>query len=101
MTLITLMVAQTAVAQVVTFFTPQTVRIQKSAEGGAVQRCNSFVVTATPEAVKVKTRTQGNLTTYTSSALSVSVNHATGHRPPRYAVDAAYAFLERMLGKGG
>ena len=28
------------------------------------------------------------------------VNHATGHRPPRYAVDAGYAFLERMLGKG-
>lgn len=28
------------------------------------------------------------------------VNHATGHRPPRYAVEAAYAFLERMLGKG-
>ena len=78
MTLITLMVAQTAVAQVVTFFTPQTVRIQKSAEGGAVQRCNSFVVTATSEAVKVKTRTHGDLTTYTSSALSVSVNHATG-----------------------
>ena len=25
------------------------------------------------------------------------VNHATGHRPPRYATEAAYAFLERFL----
>ena len=78
MTFIALLVAQMTTAQVVTFYTPQTVRIQKGADGGVVQRRHSFVVTAKPEAVKVKTKTQDGVITYASSALRVSVNTATG-----------------------
>ena len=68
MTFVALLMAQMTTAQVVTFYTPQTVRIQKGADGGSVQRRHSFVVTAKPEGV----------ITYSSSALRVSVHTATG-----------------------
>ncbi|MBR4534222.1 MAG: DUF5110 domain-containing protein [Bacteroidaceae bacterium] len=61
-------------AQVITFYTPQTVRIQKAADTEAPKKTYDFVVKAKPEAVKVKTTTKGDITTYSSSALTVTVN---------------------------
>jgi len=61
-------------AQVITFYTPQTVRVQKAAEGQTPSRKYNFVVTAKPEAVKVSKQTKGDVVTYTSSALVVTVD---------------------------
>ena len=73
-----MLVAAVATAQVVTFYTPQTVRIQRAAPGQTDVQRFGYVVKAKPEAVKVRTRTVGSVTTYASSALQVSVNSATG-----------------------
>ena len=70
--------AQLCTAQVVTFYTPRTVRVQKAAEGQEPAPRFDYVVTAKPEGVKVKTQTTGTVTTYSSSALRVSVDRATG-----------------------
>ena len=65
-------------AQVVTFYTPQTVRIQKAPDGQQPPaRKYNFVVTAQPEDVRVKVSTHGDVTTYRSSALTVSVDTRT------------------------
>ena len=72
-----LLVALDAASQVITFYTPQTVRVQKSATGQSPIKRNNFVVKAQPEAVKVKTTTQGDIVTYASSALTVNVNTRT------------------------
>lgn len=61
-------------AQVITFYTPQTVRIQKGAGTEAPTKTYDFVVKAKPEAVKVRTTTKGDITTYRSQALTVTVN---------------------------
>ena len=53
----------------VQFYTPSVVRIVK---GGAAPE-HSFAVTAAPQAVRVKTGVTKSGTTYTSSALKVSV----------------------------
>ena len=63
--------------QVVTFYTPRTVRIQKWADGKEATRKYDFVVKAQPEAVKVKTSVAGDVVTYRSAALTVTVNTAT------------------------
>ena len=73
-----LLMAQMASAQVVTFYTPQTVRIQKSADGQTPAKRYDFVVKALPQTVKVRTQTAGSVTTYSSSALRVSVDRSTG-----------------------
>ena len=73
-----LLTAIMATAQVVTFYTPQTVRIQKGADGQTPAKRYDFVVKAKPEAVKVRTQTIGSVTTYSSSALRVSVDKSTG-----------------------
>ena len=72
-----LLFALGAAAQEITFFTPQTVRVQKSASDAPPMRRYQFVVTAEPEAVKVKTTTAGDLVTYRSSALTVTVDTRT------------------------
>ncbi len=64
--------------QEVTFYTPTTVRIVKQAPDTSIDQQLSLVVTASPEAVKVKTSTQGDVTTYRSAALTVRVERSTG-----------------------
>ena len=77
LTLTSLLMSLGLAAQVITFYTPQTVRVQKAAAGQAPVRKYNFVVTTQPEAVKVKTTTKGDLVTYASSALVVTVNTRT------------------------
>ncbi len=67
----------TVAAQQITFFTPRTVRVQKAPEGQTPSRKYNFVVTAKPEAVKVTTKTKGDITTYSTSMLTVTVNTRT------------------------
>lgn len=62
---------------VVTFYTPLTVRIQKAAAGQVPPRKYDFVVKAKPEAVKVRTTTNGDVVTYSSSSVVVTVNTHT------------------------
>ncbi len=57
----------------VTFYTPRSVRIHTDSP-----RLGSMVVKAKPEGVKVSTVTKGDITTYRTSALTVSVNTRTG-----------------------
>lgn len=61
-------------AQEITFFTPSTVRVVKNAPDMSKETNLSLVVKATPEAVKVKKTTDGDVTTYKSSALTVTVD---------------------------
>ena len=77
LTCVALLSAVGAAAQVITFYTPQTVRVQKSASGEPLQRRYNFVVTAQPEAVKVRKTTAGDIVTYRSSALTVTVDTRT------------------------
>ncbi len=77
LTLTSLLMSLGLAAQVITFYTPQTVRVQKAAAGQAPVRKYNFVVTTQPEAVKVKTTTKGDFVTYASSALVVTVNTRT------------------------
>ena len=74
LTLVALLASFGASAQTITFFTPQTVRVQKAAAGQTPARKYNFVVTAQPEAVKVKTTTKGDIVTYASSAITVTVD---------------------------
>ena len=74
LTLVALLASFGASAQTITFFTPQTVRVQKAAAGQTPARKYNFVVTAQPEAVKVKTTTKGVIVTYASSAITVTVD---------------------------
>ena len=71
LSLLTLSVA----AQQITFYTPRTVRVQKTADGRTPVQKYNFVVTAKPETVKVTTKTKGDVTTYTTSAMTVTVNN--------------------------
>ncbi|MBP5342149.1 MAG: DUF5110 domain-containing protein [Bacteroidales bacterium] len=71
LTLTATLCAFTATAQVITFYTPQTVRVQKGMKDG---RRYDFVVTAKPEAVKVTKKTKGDVVTYTSSKIVVTVD---------------------------
>ena len=66
-------VGYTAMAQTVTFFTPRTVRVLRSADDDSLRK--SVVVTAVPTDVKVKTHTANGITTYSSKDLTVEVNH--------------------------
>ncbi len=59
------------------FFTPSIVRVTKLPDQGEPLK-ESLVVTATPEKVKTAKKTVGGVTTYTTSALSVDVDEATG-----------------------
>ena len=61
-----------AQAQTVEFYTPRTVRITKTAQGGQEEK-KSLVVIAKPEQVKVTKTQQGDATIYKSSALTVTV----------------------------
>lgn len=63
-------------AQEVTFFTPRTVRVVKQAPDTSKETGLSLVVNAKPEAVKVTTRTEGDVTTYTTSQMTVRVDKA-------------------------
>jgi alpha-D-xyloside xylohydrolase len=67
----------TAQAQKVEFMTPDIVRITKTANGQEVAK-QSLVVTAKPEAVKVKTTAANGLKTYRSARLTVTVDEKTG-----------------------
>ncbi len=78
LTAMLLLAAQALAAQDVTFFTPQTVRILKAPHGQVPAHNIDLVVTAKPGDVKVSTRRSGDVVTYTSSALRVTVNEATG-----------------------
>ena len=64
----------------VTFFTPSTVRILKDAPNYTKRTGDdlSLVVNASPQKVKVTKTTKGNITTYTSAAITVTVDNATG-----------------------
>lgn len=64
----------------VTFFTPSTVRILKDAPNYEKRTGDdlSLVVNATPMKVKVTKATKGNITTYSSAALTVAVDNTTG-----------------------
>ena len=64
-------------AQVITFYTPKTVRVQKAPGNEPPARKYDFVVKAKPETVKVKVSTHGDITTYRSSALIVNVDTRT------------------------
>lgn len=75
---ILMLAAQVAAAQTITFYTSRTVRVQKSADGQPLVRNHDFVVTAQPEAVKVKKQVKGDITTYATADLRVTVNSATG-----------------------
>ncbi len=57
--------------------TDKTVHVVKQAPDVSKDMGLSFVVTAAPEKVKVKTVTSGDVTTYTSSQLVVKVNNKT------------------------
>ena len=73
-----LLTSASTTAQTVTFYTPQTVRIQKTADGQASPaRRYNFVVTAQPEAVKVQKKVSGDIVSYRSKALVVSVDTRT------------------------
>ena len=64
-------------AQVITFYTPKTVRVQKAPGNEPPARKYDFVVKAKPETVKVKVSTHGDITTYRSSALIANVDTRT------------------------
>lgn len=63
LTLALLFGATTLNAQEITFFTPSTVRVVKNAPDMSKETNLSLVVKATPEAVKVKKTTDGDVTT--------------------------------------
>ena len=69
--------AVAAQAQQVEFFTPDIVRITKTANGQPVEK-QSLVVTAKPEVVKIKTKSADGKKVYQSSALTVTVDEQTG-----------------------
>ncbi len=62
----------------VEFFTPEIVRIHKAPNDANGELRKSMVVTATPADVKVKKSVDGNVTTYKSKSLTVTVDNATG-----------------------
>ena len=66
-----------AQAQEVTFFTPRTVRVVKQAPDTSKDTGLSLVVTAQPDKVKVTTKTVGDVTTYTTSQLTLKVDRAS------------------------
>ena len=68
-----------ALAQQVMFYTPETVRILKTADNKPYNADNelSLVVTAKPENVKVKESASGTTKTYKTSKLTVEVNTET------------------------
>ena len=65
-------------AQEITFYTPSTVRVVKAAPSPGQGHNLSLVVKASPENVKLKVRTSGSTTTYTSTSLIVTVDSKTG-----------------------
>lgn len=65
-------------AQEVTFYTPTTVRVVKQAPDTSKDMNLSLVVIAEPEDVKVSVSRKGSVTTYSSSALRVSVDERNG-----------------------
>ena len=77
LTLTAMLATLSMAAQEITFYTPRTVRVQKAAAGQTPSRKYDFVVTAKPEAVKVKKTTKGDEVTYASSAVVVTVNTRT------------------------
>jgi len=77
LTLLSLTFAVGAEAQQVTFYTPQTVRIQKQAPDTSHEMGLSLVVKAQPEAVKVKVAQRDGKRVYTSDALVVEVDEQT------------------------
>lgn len=63
-------------AQEITFFTTNTVRVVKHAPDTSKEQNLEFVVMAKPQNVKVTTRTVGDVTTYSTGAITVSVDKA-------------------------
>lgn len=93
----------------VEFYTPEIVRIHKAPSGSEGSMRKSMVVTASPADVKVKKSVAGNVTTYKSNALTVTVDNSTGKvtfmRPDgtMLLTEGAYAFTPITSGidKGG
>ena len=72
------MAATVVQAQQVEFFTPDIVRITKTADGQRAAK-QSLVVTAKPEAVKVSIKTVDGKKVYQTARLKVTVDEHTGH----------------------
>lgn len=66
--------AMTANAQNIEFYTPSVVRVVKTPQKGHTANKKSLVVTAAPEKVAVKVDDKGNTTVYKSKALTVTVD---------------------------
>ncbi len=64
-------------AQDITFFTPTTVRVVKNAPDTSKEANLSLVVTAKPSVKAITKKTVGDITTYSSSALTVTVDTKT------------------------
>ena len=77
--LLLMLSAMAAHAQQITFYTPNTVRVLKQAPNRKIMEGDdlSLVVTAHPQQVKLKESAEGDIHTYSSSALTVKVNTAT------------------------
>ena len=82
----------------VEFYTPEIVRIHKAPADSDAPLRKSMVVTASPADVKVKKSVSGDITTYKSKALTVTVDNSTGKvsfmRPDGTMLlsEGAYAF---------
>lgn len=62
----------------VEFFTPGIVRVLKTPESGTASDRKSEVVIATPDKVKLRQSTEGDVSSYKSSDLTVTVDRASG-----------------------
>ena len=74
LTLIAVFISALAGAQTITFYTPEIVRIEK----GGPRTAQSLSVVLAPQDVKVSMSHKGGADVYTSSALKVSVDRASG-----------------------
>jgi alpha-D-xyloside xylohydrolase len=59
------------------FFTPGIVHVVKSPDGKIIDR-KSLVVIASPEKVKIKKKTEGDIITYKSSILKITIDEKSG-----------------------
>lgn len=71
------LMAMTANAQKIEFYTPSVVRVVKTPDNNHAVNKKSLVVTATPEKVAVTVTDKGNTTVYKSKALTVTVDKAS------------------------
>ncbi|MDO4172761.1 MAG: glycoside hydrolase family 31 protein, partial [Prevotellaceae bacterium] len=73
---LTALCALAAEAQKIEFFTPDIVRVTKTADGKDMEK-KSLTVTATPQKVAVSVKRNGGKTVYKSKALTVTVDNST------------------------